>query len=462
MSETLTPRVLVVGGGPGGYVAAIRAGQLGLDTVLVDAGGLGGTCLLRGCIPSKALIEVGQRYAAMRQAERHGLFGMHIKGGLELDFGETIAWKDSVVKKLNSGVRALLKKAKVHVVEGWVTFSDAKTCNMDTAQGPLVIKAENVVLATGSSPAPLPGLPFCADVLSSTEALSLKALPKSLAVVGGGYIGLELGSAFADFGVDVTVIEATFGILPRYDRALVAPVKSALEQKGIGFRFGVRATGFEKGVLTISGNGGDVETVKVEKVLLTIGRQPNLEGWGLENMAIEMAGPFIKVDSRCATSTTGVWAIGDVVGEPMLAHKASAQGEMVAEIIAGKRRTFDPVAVPAVCFTDPEIVSVGAAPTEMSGTREHIFPFAANGRALTLAGGPPGGFVRIVAHDDGHRIVGVQAVGPHISELAAAFVIAVEAGLTLEDIEGIIYPHPTLGEAFHEAALKGLGHAIHI
>ena len=461
-SKTLTPKVLVIGGGPGGYVAAIRAGQLGLDTVLVDGDRLGGTCLIRGCIPSKALIHAAGLYAEMAEAsDSKGRFGIHLNAPPRLDFAETVAWKDGVVDRLSGGVGALLRKAKVHVVPGWARFSDAKTCHVETAEGSVTIAPEHVILATGSTPVELPFLPFGGTVISSTEALSLAAVPRRLAVVGAGYIGLELGIAFAKLGAEVSIIEAQERILPLYDTALTDPVRKWLSRHGVALHLGSKVLGMAGEALEIETPSGERMVLPADKVLVTVGRKPHTEGWGLEAMALAMDGRFVKVDERCATSTTNVWAIGDLVGEPMLAHKASAQGEMVAEIIAGQRRRFDPVAIPAVCFTEPEIVSVGV---DVAGG-EHVvgqFPFQANGRALSMDAGDDGGFVRTIADSASGRIVGIQAVGRHISELAGEFTALIEMGATLEDVAGMIHAHPTLGEATHESALKALGHALHI
>lgn len=460
MADQLTPKVLVIGGGPGGYVAAIRCGQLGLDTVLVEAGRLGGTCLIKGCIPSKALIHAAGKYAMMAKAFENSDDGIGLSAAPELKFADTVVWKDGVVDTLNTGVAGLLKRAKVTVVEGLAVFSEAKRCVVNTADGDLNIHAEHVILANGSTPVVLPNLPLSDKVISSTEALSLSDVPKKMAIVGAGYIGLELGGAYAKLGADVTVVEAGDRILPHYDKALVEPVQQALEKLGIRFHLNAKALSEESKGLKIALDDDSESMIEADKILVTVGRKPNTEDWGLEEMAVKMKGGFVDVDEHCATSSRNVWAIGDLVGEPMLAHKASAQGEMVAEIIAGKKRRFDPVAIPAVCFTEPEIVSVGLGP-DAPDTIQGVFPFAANGRALSMSTGDEGGFVRVIANKSSHRIVGVQAVGQHVSELCSTFTHAIESGSVLEDIAGMIHAHPTLGEAFHEASLKALGHAIH-
>ena len=465
MAEKLKTKVLVVGGGPGGYVAAIRAGQLGLDTVLVDRDRLGGTCLIRGCIPSKALIHAAGLFEEMTHAASGGRFGIQLDTPPRLDFGETVAWKDGVVDRLNSGVAALLRRAKVRVVAGHASFSDAKTCTVAGGGDPVTIVAEHVILATGSLPVELPFLPFGDTVISSSEALSLAEVPRRLVVVGGGYIGLELGTAFAKLGAEVSVVEAQDRLLPLYDAKLVEPVRRWLETHGVALHLGAKALGPHRDGLEIETSDGERLSLPADRILVTVGRAPNTDGWGRENMALAMDGRFVRVDDRCATSTSNVWAIGDLVGEPMLAHKASAQGEMVAEIIAGARRHFDPVAIPAVCFTEPELVTVGLGPDDVPADIETVvgqFPFQANGRALSMDAAEVGGFVRIVARKSDHRILGIQGVGKHISEFAGEFAALMEMGAVLEDVAGIIHAHPTLGEAIHESALKALGHAIHI
>ncbi|MEI9995255.1 MAG: dihydrolipoyl dehydrogenase [Rhizomicrobium sp.] len=463
MSEHITTKVLIIGGGPGGYVAGIRAGQLGLDTVLVEAARLGGTCLNIGCIPSKAMIHVAGEFEAMAHAAKTPLNGISLAAAPQIDFAKTVAWKDGVVRRLNTGVAALLKRAKVRVVEGWAQFSDAKTCTVKTKDDEVTITAEHVILANGSQPIELPFLKFGGKVISSTEALSLPVLPKRLAVVGAGYIGLELGIAFRKLGCEVTVVEALDRILPLYDAQLVAPVAKWLEKNGVTLHLGAKAKGLGETGLAAELKDGSVVDIAADNILVTVGRKPATEGWGLENMAIDMEGRFVKVDDQCRTSMKNVWAVGDLVGEPMLEHKAAKQGEMVAEIIAGHKRRFDPVTVPAVCFTEPEIVSAGMSPHEAGeDVVTAIFPFMANGRALSMDAGDAGGFVRILARKSDHRVLGIQAVGAHVSELSNEFSLALEMGAVLEDVAGTIHVHPTLGEAFHEAALRALGHAIHI
>ena len=466
MPEALHPHVLVIGGGPGGYVAAIRAGQLGLDTVLVDAERPGGTCLLRGCIPSKALIHAADTFAAMAGAAGGGnALGMTIDATPRLDLARTVQWKDGIVDRLSNGVAGLLKRANVRVVEGWARFSDAKSCAVETNGDTVAITAQHVVLAAGSEPAALPGVPFGGNVITSTEALSLGALPARLVVVGAGYIGLELGTAFRKLGAAVAIIEMADRILPRYDEALTRPVRRWLTRAGVELHLGARVTGLHEGGVTIE-TGDGPRLLPADKILVTVGRQPRSQGWGLEAMALDMAGPFVKVDDQCRTAMRDVWAIGDLVGEPMLAHKAMAQGAMVAELIAGQRRHFDPSAVAAIVFSEPEIVVAGMLPDEAktAGIDATVaqFPFAANGRALTLEAGADGGFVRILARRDDTRILGIQAVGRQVAELAGEFAHALAMGAVLDDVAHTIHVHPTLGEAVGEAALVGLGQGLHV
>ncbi|BBK36550.1 dihydrolipoyl dehydrogenase [Allostella sp. ATCC 35155] len=463
--KDISCQVLVIGAGPGGYVAAIRAGQLGLDTVIVEAKRPGGTCLNVGCIPSKALIHTADefhRLAAMAAGRRSPGIRAHAP---EFDGAAALEWRGGVVNRLTNGVGELLKRARVKLVEGHARFRDGKTVLVETPTGPQLVRAENVVIATGSQPVELPDLPFGGRVLSSTEALALADPPKRLAVVGAGYIGLELGIAFAKLGTAVAVVEQADRILPQYDAELSRPVAARLKELGISLHLGSRALGLVgDDALLIADGGGSDQRLAADAVLVTVGRRPATEGWGREELALTMNGRFIAVDAQCRTAMRGVWAIGDVTGEPMLAHRAMAQGEMVAEIIAGHRRTWDKVAIPAVCFTDPEIVTVGLSPEEARtagiAAKAARFPFQASGRAMTMEA--EGGLVRVVARADDHVVLGLQAVGAGVSELASGFALALEMGARLEDLAGTIHAHPTLGEGIQEAALRALGRALHI
>jgi len=463
--KDISCKLLVIGAGPGGYVCAIRAGQLGIDTVIVEAKKPGGTCLNVGCIPSKALIHAAEEYDRIVHLAS-GRNGLGIRTAKpEIDLSQTIAWKDTIVARLNTGVSSLLKRAKVKVVNGHARFRDGKTVEVETETGRQVIRAENVVIATGSAPVELPNLPFGGSVISSTEALSLTEIPERLAVVGGGYIGLELGTAFAKMGAKVTVVEAQARILPQYDAELTRPVLKKLQALGIEVMTRAKAKGLAKagGTLLVETESGSEVSLAADRILVTVGRRPVTQGWGMEELVLDMDGPFIRIDERCQTSMRGIYAIGDVTGEPMLAHRAMAQGEMVAEIVAGHRRVWDKRAIPAVCFTDPEIVAVGLTPEEaqkMGEVRIGHFPFSANGRAMTRLGEE--GFVRVVARADNHLVLGIHAVGQGVSELSAAFGLALEMGARIEDIAGTIHSHPTQGEAFQEAALKTLGRELHI
>ncbi|MES0156529.1 dihydrolipoyl dehydrogenase [Mesorhizobium sp. M0018] len=463
--KEISCKLLVIGAGPGGYVCAIRAGQLGIDTVIVEAGRPGGTCLNVGCIPSKALIYAAEEFEKLsHMAGGKSPLGITVAAP-SLDLAATIAWKDGIVSRLNNGVAGLLKKAGVKTVHGWATFRDGKTVAVETEIGMQVIRAETVVIATGSAPVELPSLPFGGPVISSTEALALSEVPERLAVVGGGYIGLELGIAFAKLGAKVTVVEALPRVLAQYDAELTRPVVKRLAELGIEVLVNAKAKGLstKRDALLVETNGGKNGKIAADKMLVTVGRKPVTEGWGLEQIDLDMAGPFIRIDDQCRSSMRGIFAIGDVTGEPMLAHRAMAQGEMVAEIVAGHKRSWDRRAIPAVCFTDPELVTAGLSPEEAK-TRGEIkvgqFPFTANGRAMTKLG--EDGFVRVVARADSHLVLGIQAVGQGVSELSTAFGLALEMGATLEDIAGTIHAHPTQGEGFPEAALKALGHALHV
>jgi len=459
--------LLVIGGGPAGYVAAIRAGQLGINTVLVEGAQLGGTCLNIGCIPSKALIHAAEEFDKTRHFANGSPLGIQLQQAPVIDIGKTVKWKDDIVGKLTGGVGALLKKNGVQVVKGWARIVDGKTVDVEAEGGERTrIHCAHLLLATGSVPVELPFMPFGGRVISSTEALSPKDLPKRLVVVGAGYIGLELGIAYRKLGCEVTVVEAAERVLPSYDEELTKPVLQALKRLGIVLHLNHSVQGLTEAgdKVRVRSAHADEFALPADQVLVAVGRKPRTEGFGLDGLMLEMKGRAVKVDDQCRTSMRDVWAIGDLTGEPMLAHRGMAQGEMVAEVIAGHRRRFQPAAIPAVCFTDPEVVVVGQTAAEAGEagieTVSAMFPFAANGRSMTLES--TDGFVRVVARKDNHLILGWQAVGRAVSELSAAFSQSIEMGATLEDVAGTIHAHPTLGEAVQEAALRALGHALHV
>ena len=476
MVEQIDCEVLVVGAGPGGYVAAIRAGQLGLNTVIVEGDKCGGTCLIRGCIPSKALIHAAERFESLAK-HQGGHMGMSISGDVKLDMKAMVSWKDEIVVRLNKGVEALLKKAGVRLVKGWATFSDGKTCTVSTDKqgvGDEVarISAENVILATGSRAIELPFMKFDEKhIISSTGALDLTELPEKVAIIGGGYIGLELGCALSRLGSRVTVIEGLDSVMAIFDAELRRPLERWLKQHKVIIHTNCLAQGAkisgEEVKLSWKNKDDEITTEDFDKVLVTVGRVPNTNGWGLETTGVAMdeSGRFISIDNQCRTNMNGVFAIGDLAGEPLLAHKASAQGEMVAEIIAGHKRVFDPIAIPAIVFTEPEIVTVGLSPEDAEAAGHEIvvgkFPLAANGRALTMEAEKTGGFVRVVANKSDNVVLGVQCVGSHVSELSGEFTLALEMGAVLEDIAHTIHAHPTMSESFHEGILATLGRAIH-
>ncbi len=473
-SSTRHVPVVIIGGGPGGYVCGIRAGQLGLDAVVIDGRPLGGTCLNVGCIPSKALIHAADEFAVAVAQAKGSELGIRVVDPT-IDLARTVEWKDGIVAGLNRGVAGLLAKVGTEVIEGRASIVDGKTVVVDVPDRPEPVRlsCDHLVLAAGSEPVELPFLPFDERVISSTGALTLTEVPDRLAVVGGGYIGLELGTAFAKLGSTVTVVEAEPRLLGLYDQALTAPVKASLDRLGVQILTSTRANGMDDEGLRVATGDGNNRVIPSDKVLVTVGRRPATTGWALESLGLTMDGPFVAVDDRGETSMRRVWAIGDLTGEPMLAHRAMKQGEVVAEAIAGEPSVFDPETIPAIVFTDPEIVSVGLDPdrAEQAGIDAVVgtFPLQANGRTMTLGGhsaidgkGSAAGFVRAVARADDHLLVGLQAVGRDVAELSAAFGLALEMGARLEDVADTIHAHPTIGEALAESTLGALNRALHV
>ncbi|WP_054948893.1 dihydrolipoyl dehydrogenase [Numidum massiliense] len=456
--------VLVVGGGPGGYVAAIRAAQLGRDVTLVEKSDLGGVCLNRGCIPSKAIITAAELYEKMQNAGDLGLMADNVS----VDYAKTQAWKDKVVSQLTKGVGSLLKGNKVTVIKGEAYFSGENQVRIATEDDSQTYKFNDCIIATGSRPFELKGLPFDGKrIISSTEALSLQEVPGKLIVVGGGYIGLELGTAYAKLGSDVTILEGTDQLLPGTDKRIVRFITKNLKKNKVTFKTNAlvqKAEASDDKVTVTAEIKGAEETIDADVVLVAIGRQPNTNELGLEQIGIALDEKgFVKVNEKMQTSVPHIYAIGDIAGQPLLAHKASYEGKVAAEVIAGQPSIVDYRAMPYVVFSDPEIAYTGM--TEDEAKAEGIeatsfrFPFPANGRALTMNAAD--GFVSVVAEKETKRILGVQIVGPEASSLIAEAVTAIEFGATAEDIALTIHAHPTLPEAIAEAAEGIMGHAIH-
>lgn len=455
---------LVVGAGPGGYVAAIRAAQLGQRVTIVDKGALGGTCLNVGCIPSKALIQAGHLADAAKGNEDLGITTENVS----IDFAKVQDWKGSVVNRLTSGVEGLLKGNKVDIVKGEVYFVDNNNVKVMDDKDSQTYTFKNCIIATGSSPIEIPSFPFSDRVLDSTGGLALDEVPDSLVVIGGGYIGTELGSAYANFGTKVTIVEGAEDILATFEKQMRSVVKKRLKKKDVEIITNALAKGVEetdKGVTVTYEAGGKEETVEADYVLVTVGRKPNTSELGLEQVGIELDDKgLVKIDKQCRTNVENIYAIGDIVEGLPLAHKASYEGKVAAEAISGQKSEIDYIGMPAVVFSDPEMASVGY--TEQEAKDEGIdikaskFPFAANGRALSL--NDTDGFLKLITRKEDGLVIGGQIVGPNASDMVAEIGLAIEAGMTAEDIALTVHAHPTLGEITMEAAEVALGTPIHM
>jgi len=456
--------VVIIGAGPGGYVAAIRAAQLGLRVACVEReAALGGTCVRIGCIPSKALLESSERYLeAKAQLADHGVR----VGSVELDLAAMHARKDAVVKANTDGVAYLFKKHKVERVQGTGRLAGPGEVAVDTADGERRLKAEHVVLATGSRVAELRGVEVDGDRIgTSSEALAWDEVPEHLVVIGAGVIGLELGSVWRRLGAQVTVLEYLDRILLGVDAEIAQEARKVFTKQGMDIRTGVRVTGaaVQDGRVTVSVEGA--EDVVADRVLVATGRRPNSEGLGLEEAGVQVdAQGRVVVDGRFATSVPGVYAIGDLIHGPMLAHKAEEDGVAVAELLATGHGHVDYGLVPNVVYTDPEIASVGRSEEELAAqgvpVRKGVFPFSANGRARAMA--HTEGRVKVLAHRETDRVLGVHVIGPRAGDLIAEAVAAMAFHASSEDLARVIHAHPTLAEAVKEAALAVDGRALHI
>lgn len=455
---------LVVGAGPGGYVAAIRAAQLGQKVTIVDKGPLGGTCLNVGCIPSKALIQAGHLADKARGNDELGITTENV----QIDFEKVQAWKEGIVNRLTSGVESLLKGNKVDVVKGEVYFVDQNSVRVMDDNNSQTYKFNNCIIATGSTPIEIPSFPFSDRVLDSTGALNLPEIPEKLVVIGGGYIGTELGSAYANFGTKVTIIEGEKDILGTFEKAMTAVVKRRLKKKDVEIVTSAMAKGVEEtetGVKVTYEAKGEEKTVEADYVLVTVGRRPNTGELGLEQVGVELdERGLIKIDKQCRTNIPNIYAIGDIVAGLPLAHKASYEGKVAAEAISGKKSEIDYIGMPAVVFSDPEMASVGYTEQEAKEAGIDVkvakFPFAANGRALSL--NESDGSLKLITRKEDGLVIGGQVVGPSASDMIAEIGLAIEAGMTAEDIALTVHAHPTLGEITMEAAEVALGTPIHM
>ncbi|NOZ07943.1 MAG: dihydrolipoyl dehydrogenase [FCB group bacterium] len=454
--KKINTEVAVIGAGPGGYAAAFRAADLGKSVTLIDKNAdLGGVCLNRGCIPSKALLHLAR---VLREAEDAGKMGISFQAP-EIDLEKVKSWKNRVVTRLNKGVAHLAKLRNVTVVRGTARFGSAAELTVETAEGELKLGFDHCIIATGSRPAWLPNLPKPDDrLMDSTGALELASIPQRLLVIGGGYIGLELGSAYQAFGAEVSVVEFMPTLLPGADADLVKPLQVQLKKSFSRILLSTKVTAVvpKSNCLTVTlSDGGESINEDFDKILVSVGRRPNTDRLGLEKIGVGISDRgFIITDEKRQTNIPGIYAIGDITGDPMLAHKATAEGKVAAEVIAGLPAAFDPAAIPAVIFTDPEIAWAGLTETrcqEMNIPYQKAeFPWSASGRALTL--GRSEGKTKVLGSPETGRILGIGIVGPGAGDLIAEGVLAMEMGADMEDVGLTIHPHPTLSETIGNAA----------
>jgi dihydrolipoamide dehydrogenase len=462
MAEKKKFDAIVIGAGPGGYPCAIRLAQLGKKVAIIEKEYVGGVCLNVGCIPSKALIKASSNYEKMQKADG---MGFKVKG-VEVDFKGLQEWKQSVVNKLTGGVSQLLKGNKVEFFKGEATFVAKNELSVKSSEGTQSLTADHIVVAVGSSPIELPAFKFDEkNVLSSTGALNVDKPVSSVIVVGAGYIGLEIGTYLAKLGTSVTMLEQAPRLLSGYDPDVGRVVERNLKKRNVTLVVNASAKGVKEknGMMQVEVEG-KTQTLQAEKILVTVGRRPNAMP-GLEKVGVAVDRGFIKVNEKLQTNVPGIYAIGDVAGQPMLAHKATKEGLVVADVIAGKKGAkYDVKAMPAVIFCEPEVATVGLSEAEAKAkgitTFAGSFPFGALGKAIAM--GETDGFTKLIGDKKTGRLIGAAIVGPEASSMIAEMALAIEAGLQLEDIALTVHAHPTLGEATMEAAEVALGHAIHM
>ena len=465
---TRTYDAVVIGGGPGGYGCAIRLGQLKQKVVCIEKDEVGGVCLNWGCVPSKALIAASHTYEKARDGATMGLMADNVR----MDVNKMQEWKSGIVKKLTGGVRGLLRGNGAELIVGEARVTGKNTVEVKTKEGTVetIQATKAIVIATGSSTIEIPTFKFDGkQIIGAKEAVSLKEIPKRLLVIGGGVIGLELGCVYQKFGSDLTVVEMTPTLLPGVDPECTAVVEKRLVKHGAKIMKSAKAAGYEKNkdgsiAVKVELEGGKYETVVVDVVLVAVGMRPNGTGLGLEEIGVKVERGFVPSDITGKTNVPGIFSIGDVASMPMLAHKATKEGEVIAEVIAGHKAAKDWVSIPAAIFTDPEIATAGLSEEQAKAkgidVRVGKFPFAALGRAMAV--NETDGFFKIVSDKKTHEVLGVHIVGAEASDLISEGALALEMHAFLEDIGLTIHPHPTLGEGFMEAAMNGLGHAIHI
>ena len=464
---TIKKKALVIGAGTGGYPCAIRLAQLGVDTMIVDKGQPGGVCLNWGCIPSKALISATKLHHKATHAESMGLTFT----GAQVDMKKMQAWKNGVVKKLTTGVQGLVKGNGATYVKATAEFVGPKQVRLRYPDGKAddLVDAEHIVIATGSLPIEIPG--FKVDqkrVVDSTGALDLDYVPEAMVCIGGGIIGLELGQTFQRLGTKLIVLEGLQQILSGVDRECADVVARQIKKDGGEIHLGAKAVSWEErgGRAVVKAEvGGKIQEFTCDVILVAVGRRPITQGLAIEKSGVKVGERgFIPVDERKRTNVPGIYAVGDVVGQPMLAHKASHEGEVVAEVIAGKKTIDDARTIPNVVFTEPEIASVGmtAEEAEKAGHQVSVgkFPFAVSGRAMAIA--ETSGFVKVITDARDARVLGIHIVGPEASDLISEGALAIEMGAFAEDLSLTVHPHPTLGEAVMEAAKHAIGEAVHI
>jgi dihydrolipoamide dehydrogenase len=462
---------VVIGSGPGGYVCGIRLGQLGIKAVVVEREAAGGVCLNVGCIPSKALIHAAKTFEKMTRSA--GDMGIVVSTPPTVDMKKMQEWKGGIVNKLTSGVKQLLKAAGTELVFGSALIerggSDGHKVVVAAQGDKRTITAKNLVLATGSRPIVIPGFDIDQKrVIDSTGGLDLDSVPRRLVVIGGGYIGLELGTVYAKLGSKVTVVEALDSVLAGMDRDCVKLVAQKLRKMGVEVMLGAKAKRWEnqkdRAVVVVETKGSEV-SIDADRILVSVGRRPNSENIGLDKVGVKTdAKGFVTVDNQCRTNVPGIYAIGDVAGGMLLAHKASKEAEIVAEVIAGHKAAMDARTIPAVVFSDPEVASTGMTEEQAGegGRKLKIgkFPFAALGRALSV--NDTDGMVKIIADAGTEEVLGVHIVGNGASDMISEAALAIEMGAVLQDIQLTIHPHPTLPEAMMEAAAAARGEAVHI